>query len=159
MGMFDYIRCEAPLPDGWQPNEAMQTKDFDCDMVCHVITGDGRLMLERIDDTRIVPKDQRPYPNEPDDSLLGMCGMLHSDKSLHESKFHGIVNFYGSEYRWPDDQPARPAGVSRGPDGTTEWKTGKPLKDIWHEYNAKFTDGRLVEIVAVPNGDRETAAK
>ena len=146
MGMFDYIRCEAPLPDGWQPDGPLQTKDFDCDLVCHVITKDGRLMLEQIDATHIVPKEERPYPNEPDDSLLGMCGMLRSDKSLHEHKFHGIVNFYGSEYRTPDDKPARPNGVSHGADGVTEWLTGKPLKHIWHEYNAKFTDGKLVEI-------------
>lgn len=151
MGMFDYIRCEAPLPDGWKPDVPLQTKDFDCDLVCHVITEDGRLMLERIDETHIVPKAERPYPNAPDDSLLGMCGMLRSDKSLHESKFHGIINFYGSEYRWADDKPAHPAGVSHCNGEATEWKTGKPLKHIWHEYNAKFTDGRLVEIESAPD--------
>lgn len=150
MGMFDYIRCEAPLPDGWEPNGSLQTKDFDCDMVCHVITSDGRLMLERIDETHIVPKAERPYPNEPDDSLLGMCGMLRSEKSQHESQFHGIVNFYGSEYRTADGQPANPRGGILHQNGVaTDSITGEPLKYIWHEYNAKFTDGRLVEIVAV----------
>lgn len=149
MGMFDYIRCEAPLPDGWRPNGPLQTKDFDCDLVCHVITADGRLMLERIDETRIVPKDMRPYPNEPEDSLLGMCGMLRSDKSQHEAKFHGVVNFYGSEYRTPDDQPAKPGGTMHQGGKVSDYTTGRPLKCIWHEYNAKFTDGRLVEIVAV----------
>ncbi len=146
MGMFDYIRCEAPLPDGWRPKEPMQTKDFDCEMVCHVITADGRLMLERIDATHIVPKAERPYPNEPDDTLMGMCGMLRTDRSLHESNFHGVVNFYGNEYRNPDDTPTSPTGTCFGPDGVTEWETGRPLKRIWHEYNAKFTDGKLVEI-------------
>jgi hypothetical protein len=120
MGMFDYIRCDAPLPDGWSPGGPLQTKDFDCEMVCHVITNDGKLMLERIDATHIVPKAERPYPNEPDDSILGMCGMLRINTGLYESDFHGVVNFYGHDEN-----------------------------DRWHEYKAKFTDGRLVKIEIV----------
>lgn len=119
MGMFDYIRCEVPLPDGW--NGELQTKDFACEMVVHTITKDGRLLLERIDDTKIVPKSERPYPNE--DGILGACGMLRHVKSRHDANFHGVVNFYGSE-------------------------TDKTGKYVWHEYNAKFTDGNLVEISA-----------
>lgn len=148
MGMFDYLRCEVPLPDGWQPDE-LQTKDFDCEMVTHVITQDGRLMLERIDETHIVPKEDRPYPN--DDGLLGACGMLRHDKSLHDSHFHGVVRFYGSEYRQLDGSPAQYNGVMHGPDGVSDYITGKPLKHIWHEYNAKFTDGKLVSIEVVEN--------
>jgi hypothetical protein len=45
MGMFDYIRCEVPLPDGANPPE-LQIKDFDCDMLTHVISPDGQLLLE-----------------------------------------------------------------------------------------------------------------
>ena len=118
MGMFDYIRCEAPLPDGWKPSGPLQTKDFDCDMVCHVINAEGRLMLERIDAVHEVPKAQRHYPN--DDGLLGLCGSVKLDTSLHDSKFHGHVNFYGHD----------------------EQKN-------WHEYDAKFTDGQLVGIEVV----------
>lgn len=148
MGMFDYIRCEAPLPDGWEPGE-LQTKDFDCDLVTHVITKDGRLMLERIDETHLVPKEERPYPN--DDGLLGMCGMMRTVTSRHDSKFHGVVNFYGSEYRHLDGRPAQPKGVSHGPDGVKDYTTGEPLEHVWHEYNAKFTDGQLVGIEKEPN--------
>jgi hypothetical protein len=122
MGMFDYIRCEVSLPDGWLPGE-LQTKDFDCEMVTHVITKDGRLMLERIDETHLVPKEERPYPN--DDGLLGMCGSIRTVTSLRDSNFHGVANFYGSE------------GTPNTPDYH------------WHEYNAKFTDGNLQEIVLV----------
>ena len=123
MGMFDYVKCEAPLPDGWQPNGLLQTKDFDCEMVTHVITAEGRLMLEQIDETQLVPKAERPYPNEPDDSLLGMCGMMRTIRSVHDSNFHGVMRFYGSE--------------------------GPGFDGAWHEYQAKFTDGRLVNIEAV----------
>jgi hypothetical protein len=146
MGMFDYIRCDYPLPDGWKPSE-LQTKDFNCEMVMHVITAGGRLMLERIDETHIVPKEERPHPNE--DGLLGMMGMLRHQKSSHESDFHGVVNFYGSEYRHLDGRPARPRGISHGPDGVKDYTSGEELKHVWHEYNAKFTDGKLVSIEVV----------
>jgi hypothetical protein len=146
MGMFDYIRCEAPLPDGWSPDE-LQTKDFDCDMVTHVITKEGRLMLERIDETHIVPKEERPYPNE--DGLLGMCGMMRTVTSIHDSNFHGIVNFYGSEYRSVDGRPAQPKGTMHEGGNAYDYTTKEPLQHIWHEYNAKFTDGNLQEIVRV----------
>jgi hypothetical protein len=119
MGMFDYIRCERPLPDGWTGE--CQTKDFDCEMVTHVIDVDGRLMLERIDETQLVPKEERSYPDAPDGDILSFCGSIRTITSTHDACFHGVVNFYGS-------------------DG-----------DKWHEYNAKFTDGNLVSIDIVPD--------
>lgn len=143
MGMFDYIRCEMPLPDGWNGHE-LQTKDFECDMVTHVITKEGRLMLERIDEIHLVPRAERPYPTE--DGLLGMWGMMRTVKSLHDSNFHGVVNFYGSEYRTIDDQPATPNGVAHQGGSVCDYTTKEPLKRVWHEYNAKFTDGNLVSI-------------
>lgn len=144
MGMFDYLRCEVPLPDGYEADGLFQTKDFDCEMVVHVITKEGRLMLERIDATHLVPEAERPYPNEK--GLLGMCGMLRSDKSVHQSNFHGIVNFYDSEYRTLDDKPARPNGVLHHGGTITDATTGEPLKRVAHDYSAKFTDGQLVGI-------------
>jgi hypothetical protein len=146
MGMFDYIRCEVPLPDGWKPYD-LQTKDFDCQMVTHVITKDGRLMLERIDRCEEVPRAERPYPN--DDGILGLMGSIRNYKSLHDSKFHGVVNFYGSEYQTPDGQPASYKGVEHDADGVRCHTTKAPLKHVWHEYNAKFTDGQLVSIEVV----------
>lgn len=95
MGLFDYVHCEHPLPDGWKPNE-LQTKDFDCPyMERYTIRADGRLV------------HQKPlYDIDPPDTQHGEI----------DTNFHGILNFYGLQ------------------DG------------IWHEYNAKFTDGQLVGI-------------
>jgi len=49
MGMFDYIRCEYPLP-GNPPacfqGAAYQTKDLDCDLKTYVITAEGKLTLD-----------------------------------------------------------------------------------------------------------------
>jgi hypothetical protein len=118
MGMFDYIRCDYPLPDGWQPPGLLQTKDFDCDMVCHVITADGDLVLETIEYSYEVPQSERPYPDAT--GLMKWAGSICSVKSCRKVQFNGWLNFYGHD-------------------------AGR----IWREYNAKFTDGKIVEIVAV----------
>lgn len=91
MGLFDYIKCNYPLPDNFTGN--LQTKDFGCELVTHVITNEGRLLKEQYD-----------------------------------LNFHGILNFYGNEKK---------------NDGSYEW----------HEYNAKFTDGQLVNIEILSTKD------
>jgi hypothetical protein len=121
--MFDYVRCEVPLPDGFTGE--LQTKDLGCDMVTHVIRADGRLVIERIDTTELVPKAERPYPDAPDGSIMALAGSMRNIKSQHVPDFHGWLRFYGSE-GWHVK-------------GT--WK--------WHEYRAKFTDGQLVKIEQV----------
>jgi hypothetical protein len=131
MGMFDYIQCEVPLPDGWNPPE-LQTKDFGCGMVTHIITKDGRLLLEQIDETLDVPKHERPYPDAPEGSLKAFCGCIRTVRSRHDANFHGIVNFYGLET------------VGREPDERYGAR-GRPIYKH-HNYNAKFTNGQLVEI-------------
>ena len=94
MGMFDYVRCDAPLPDGKPtPASIFQTKDFDDpNMDIFVITDDGRLICDT--------------PRQATEAL----------------EFHGVLNFYGG------------------------------LPGEWREFNAKFTDGKLVEITIVGRG-------
>ncbi len=150
MGMFDYIRCEVPLPDGWSAHD-LQTKDFDCQMVMHIITKDGRLMFERIDNMVEVPKSERPFPDAPDGSLQSFCGSIRTITTQYDANFHGVVNFYGSEYQRMDGSPSSPGPVMHQGDTVCDFETKEPLKHIWHEYNAKFTDGQLVEIDLVPD--------
>ena len=71
MGMFDYVRCEVELPDGFTGE--LQTKDLQCDLVTHVIREDGRLVVEQMDWRLTV-------------------------KSQHVSDFHGWLNFYGGSH-------------------------------------------------------------
>lgn len=59
MGMFDNIRCQIPLPDGFTGE--MQTKDFDCALGTLLIRADGRLMIEDCD-WEDVPLEERPKP-------------------------------------------------------------------------------------------------
>jgi hypothetical protein len=42
MGMFDWIECELPLPDGFK-GEGLQTKSLNCALEHYVITVDGKL--------------------------------------------------------------------------------------------------------------------
>jgi hypothetical protein len=52
MGMFDYVRCGVPLPDGFEGE--LQSKDFDCAM--STIEGDRLFWIDqrRSDDLRRV---------------------------------------------------------------------------------------------------------
>ena len=125
MGMFDYIRCEALLPDGWRPRKPLQTKDFDCEMVTHVITKEGRLLICKIIDSEVVPESERPYPGA--DGVLKWAGSIRIKTTMEDSNFHGVVRLYGLE----DGDP-----------------------DRWHEYRAKFTDGQLVSIEVVTGEDK-----
>lgn len=120
MGLFDYVRCDYPLPDGKPtPRELFQTKDFpEPYMERYTITGEGRLIAHRVRYEE-VPLSERPYPNET--GFLKWAGSIKAvpigDEDL---KFHGFLYFYGFE------------------DGGD-----------FREFNAKFTDGKLVEITQV----------
>lgn len=73
MGMFDYIHCKKPLPDGWVPDE-LQTKDFDEPYLeRYTIDDDGRLYKEAV-------RYDTGQGNERTDT-----------------NWHGYLRFYGSE--------------------------------------------------------------
>jgi len=79
MGMFDDVRCEVPLPDGWEAG-VMQTKDLDCELAKYVIRSDGRLVKRHPG----AYEEAREYAEDID------------------LNFHGILNFYGydAEKEW-----------------------------------------------------------
>lgn len=89
MGMFDHVRCEVPLPDGF--TGAMQTKDFDCVLGTLLIRADGRLMIQECD-WEEVPLEERPNPVIP---FLGSRRAIN--KRWHDLDFHGDFRFHGSE--------------------------------------------------------------
>lgn len=120
MGMYDYVRCDAPLPDGKPtPPDLFQTKDFPAPQLEHyTITAAGRLIAHRVRYEE-VPKAERPYPDA--DGLRGLVGSIKAVPVKDEDlNWHGWLNFYGGSQR------------------------------RWREFNAKFTEGQLVEIVQVP---------
>ena len=97
MGLFDYVKCEVPLPDGYLGE--LQTKDFDEPyMMEHVITKEGRLMrcyLLRVEE---VPKSERAYPDAKDDDWRALCGCIKSVTELRDANFHGMFHFYFDKY-------------------------------------------------------------
>ena len=74
MGLFDYIVCEVPLPDDFTGE--LQTKDLGCYLLTHVITKDGRLLLEHVD--RIDYESETRFT------------------SRRDANFNGMLKFYGS---------------------------------------------------------------
>lgn len=139
MGMFDYVVCEVPLPDGWEPSE-LQSKDFDCEMTTIRVSGEGRLLIERYE-TYTVPKEDRRYPDAPDGSIMSFCGIL-GKRNRHwvDLNFHGDFNFYGTE------RVGKQTFVQLTEGSNVGYYEGERR---WHEYVARFTDGNLVSIRAV----------
>ena len=129
MGMFDYIRCEVPLPDGWKGpgDNGLQTKQFECEMITHVITKEGRLMFDR-GSWEAIPKEKRPFPKANDEDIRSLAGSMKWIPKYVDSNYHGYVHFGGLEVvgRKPKDQKGWEAPIYRK-----------------HDYKAKFTDGQL----------------
>ena len=78
--MFDHVKCELPLPDGWDAVN-MQTKYFGCDLdIIYTITRDGRLMRRHAPDSQAVSERSSEW----------------------DMNFHGIFQFYGTdaEKKW-----------------------------------------------------------
>lgn len=112
MGMFDYLQCDYPLPDGRVvEGPVFQTKEFDCFMNIVRITSAGRIILQdsHYED---VPKAERPYPDAPDGSFKALCGcMRRVVDGESDAEFHGDLNFYGD----PGDF------IARFTDGQLQW--------------------------------------
>lgn len=121
MGMFDDIICEYPLPDGYDKKN-FQSKSFDCQMDVYKITADGELRIYTYD-----LEDDGVYPEDHFFKGEPKKKKVHIRWELVD--YHGVFNFYGGT--WSNE-------LQKHTDG-------------WHEYLAKFTDGKLVEItVAQP---------
>lgn len=79
MGMFDYIRCDVPLPDGYKGE--LQTKDLECDLTSYLINGEKRLVALSYHDNYGAKHDL-------------------SCEDATDLNYHGILRFYGVG---PDD--------------------------------------------------------
>ena len=91
MGMFDYIRCEYPLPGNPDVRGAWQTKDTpDQSMDTYVIDKDGRLWYEDYD------IEDRSDPNATDWRAAAGC-MARVNERLVATEYRGCIVFYGSD--------------------------------------------------------------
>ena len=126
MGVFDYIRCELPLPKTPTPppesdGGLFQSKDTpDQWMTIYTITADGRLSW-RPYHTAEVPKKERPYPDA--DGPLALVGFIRRvEREPEFVDFHGDIEF-----------------------GTISTREGRYSGGTW-DYRARFTDGRCEKI-------------
>lgn len=90
MGLFDYIRCEAPLPNTpIPPPDVFQTKDTpDQYMSLYTITAEGKLIW-RPYTIEVVPDEERPYPDMP--------FLRRVEQEPEDINFHGDICFYTSD--------------------------------------------------------------
>lgn len=111
MGMFDEIRCQAPLPDGYDAsNEWFQSKSFpDCCLCRYTITATGRLIDSAGND--LEPEGYLNFytMDPPSDDLSDrdsrwreyrarfVSGQLHGivrvPKGDTESRYYGLASF------------------------------------------------------------------
>jgi hypothetical protein len=122
MGMFDYLICNYPLPDGFVVDleDSFQTKSFDNEMTTYHIGIDGTLSYEDFQ-YETVPEEERPwYGTDKFEGLGRLIGSLRrvNEKIIQLPDYHGDIRFYTS--------------------------TQDP--DTWHEYIARFTNGKVQDI-------------
>lgn len=93
--MFDYVRCELPLPacDGF----LFQTKDTASQrMMHHTITSVGRLILHDYQ-MEATPEGELPYRDAPKGSFLRLFGSIRkvegSERDV-DQEFDGDLIFY-----------------------------------------------------------------
>jgi len=85
MGMFDCVRCDIPLPDGFTGE--LQTKDFGCVLGVLLIRADRRLMIQDCEWEEVPPEER---------SDLKFPRFRAMNKRWRDLDFHGDFCFYGS---------------------------------------------------------------
>lgn len=119
MGMFDWLRLEVPLPDTGEVPHDEQFQTKD---------------LENMLDQYVIAEDGHLYLEKwdhvwADDTKSFLGGYLERIEGSYRREivpdYHGDINFYHDAVRTIDG------------------------KRIWHEYIARFTDGKLSRISVV----------
>lgn len=135
MGMFDYVKCSAPLPGEppafvW-PGHRFQTKDLDCTMSQYHITVDGRLVL---------------------------VGILWGKGSpLEPIEYHGVLDFYDSNIRGCSDGFNF---TSRGEDGeSVDYRATFDRGRLVAIVEAARTREPALPIAEMDNGSRRPTAE
>jgi hypothetical protein len=148
--MYDSIRCEQPLRDGWQPDEPMQTKDLECELLEYVITKDGRLLCD-------LWRLETPPPDRClayGEAFTGTSDMVNNGfkrvSKMVDTGLHGVIHFGGLEVTGYETDQGYGSPVTYRSSGETIVVGGKPIYKL-HDCRAKFEGGQLIEIVMDEN--------
>jgi hypothetical protein len=92
MGLYDYLRCEYPLPEG-APVDGYQTKDTPAQFLeRYTITADGRLMERRV---------ELEWIDDPGRGLIGgYFAAVPGTGEWVEIPLHGDLWFYDGEWEF-----------------------------------------------------------
>ena len=109
MGMFDYLRCELPMPDGRKVLEdSFQTKSLWCSMDRFTITSQSRLIYHPCRHECIGEHEIRPGVMFPQYRRVPLDDV--------DVEYHGDLEIHGTT---PDDDFVH--YVVRFTHGTVEW--------------------------------------
>lgn len=98
MGMFDYLRCEIPLPVG--NGFLFQTKDLHDEMKEWTLRKDGRLVKHEYDTEATPEAELLPEENlkAPEGSIFKLFGIMRtvkgSERLVEYTGFDGDLVFY-----------------------------------------------------------------
>lgn len=129
MGMFDYLRCEYPLPDEKFQHWNFQTKSTPSQfMDNYLITQDGRLV--RTSTTVAMTEEEMDAAQmEAEAAGHSIYPLMKMEAIEEEVPYHGDIFFYGYE------------------------------PPVWVEFQARFTNGRLEWIKKVSEeGEDDTVS-
>jgi hypothetical protein len=138
MSMFDWVRCEYPLPHPEAQGLQFQTKDTPCLMEHYTITAEGRLIAHEWD-YEATPDDELPY-KDSDNALLRLFGSVRrvaGSERLIDMEWDGPFNFYG-------DAHCGELFAIRVSDGEDLRHPGP--RPAWYECMAYFERGQLQRI-------------
>jgi hypothetical protein len=104
MGMFDYVKCEYPFPEGspkTAQNDIYQTYDTPTQwMETYVITAEGRLIHQSVT-YETVPENERPYWGKPEWKEGALCQLAGSIRSVStgdvDTNYHGDIYLIGGQ--------------------------------------------------------------
>lgn len=139
MGMFDWVSCEMPLPDGLTMKDfphGLQTKSFDRMLTKFKVTKDGDLMQFKWD----VEPTGRWYIydfNKPFDSPGYTVWVDPPEDPV-------VSDWFIGDGPWPENVRTNERWEKR--DYTGEFNFYATKNEEWHEYIATVENGEVVSI-------------
>ncbi len=110
MGMFDYVKCEYPLPENtpeWARESVFQTKETNAQfMETYIITAQGRLIHKSVR-YELVPENERPYYGKPEwdkSDIFKSAGCMRSVPIGDvDTNYHGDIYLFGCSEKMPPE--------------------------------------------------------
>lgn len=130
MGMFDWVRCSAPLDSRVGPSNIFQTKDLECCLETFWVDPNGRLW--RIDESGTYD-----FLEESEEDIISA-----RERKEWLPPFRPIPN--GNHGKVTPHYLTRTIRMY-----PSQWKHPKPDHSDWPEYELVFRDGELILVQTI----------